>query len=543
MVGILALYPNVKNPYRDLTLLVGDSPVLAHALSGIGALHYALLANGDFSSIPWALNDTGMAGGSLQRQGARLTTNNDSKMEVRPVPKAYEHFLLFKQRALRQLSHDLEDPVMQNDDRTVAAIIALALMDAVESGSGAWKYHLEGAKNLLKRRETESISSSSVVERNNNGKKNSKSRGLVIEGLDQFVIEGCLLFEIMGSTLARPGTLSKPFYTTSSPAALKRLEQTSFVGCPAYLLEAILFVHAQWHSKFEDSSSSSSSVTAPTVDLDSPQSSTASTEGVEPQVRTPSMLLEHIRAFDAAAWAESMQTFHFLPDLSARIALGSAYKSAVYLYASRVLCHQRSSSYQTRSSPSSPSFIPSPPDYDDMAVPSDRRATSYELIRQLCAVPGADPHFKCLLWPTFIAGAESRRRSQRPTIVSLLSGVYYAITSANVRNAAWVLSVMWQKKDLQRQQLSRTRREAWLQQQQAQQPPLAYSSPSSLPSPPLPPPHSSYPHDPRHVGDGIASYGPDVYDDSNGYDDDEDEDDDFDWIQELDNSQIDWLFI
>lgn len=102
-------------------------------------------------------------------------------------------------------------------------------------------------------------------------------------------------------------------------------------------------------------------------------------------------------------------------------------------------------------------------------------------------IPPQDPHFKCLIWPTFIAGAECRDPSHRPFILDRLSALYYAIATVNVRNAAWVLSLMWRKQDLRREQ-------------------------SGL--------------------NGISSSCHDG-----------DDNDDFDWIQELDESRIDWLFI
>lgn len=61
----------------------------------------------------------------------------------------------------------------------------------------------------------------------------------------------------------------------------------------------------------------------------------------------------------------------------------------------------------------------------------------------------------------------------------------------NVRNAAWVLSLMWQKQDLRR----------------------------------------SYRGFSADLRDGF------VHDDYDDYDDD------FDWIQELDDARMDWLFI
>lgn len=165
----------MKNPYRDLIRLVGDSPLLAHTLSALGALHYALLANGDFPSLPWTSAEPASTGNLLLPHGVEEAVAGI--ISRRPVSsRAYGHFLNLKQRALRQLSLDIRDPVMQRDDRTVAAILALALLDVIESGSGAWKYHLEGAKNLLKSRGRASQPTQSII-----------------DGLDTFVVDGCLM--------------------------------------------------------------------------------------------------------------------------------------------------------------------------------------------------------------------------------------------------------------------------------------------------------------------------------------------------------------
>lgn len=261
----------------------------------------------------------------------------------------------------------------------------------------------------------------------------------------------------MGSTLSRPGALSKPFYSsTMGPDILKRLEQTSWVGCPAYLLDVIFFVHTQWDQD-----------TDPTTTAPQPTMAFTSIHLPEDSIplESPAALLQHTQAFDPVSWAHDMQSCLYLPDLSARIALATIYKAAVYLYASRVL-----------SRPRSDSSIP-----PRFSLPADHKPIATELVNQLSLIPRSDPHFKCLIWPTFIAGAESTNPAQRPVILQLLSNLFYDITSVNVRNAAWVLSLMWQKQDAKREKKS------------------------------------------VQGGD---------------YDDD-----DFDWIQELDDSKIDWLFI
>lgn len=279
--------------------------------------------------------------------------------------------------------------------------------------------------------------------------------------------------EIMGSTLARPGVLSKPFYSAAmGPAMLKRLEVTSWVGCPAYLLEVIFFVHGLWYPDTD--------VTATPQPTALPLSMQ---QGQQLTLESFAALLQGIRNFDPLAWAHELQSFCLLPDLTSRIALATAYKAAVYLYTSRVLSRARQGF--------------SPP-WTDVGVPADHSLVSDELIAQIGSVPHSDPHFKCLIWPTFIAGAECRR-SQRALVLEKLEALYQAVTSINVRNAAWVLRLMWQKQDTRRAQ----RRE---------------NLPSGLGA------------DPTASG---------VFDGN----DDSENDGSFDWIDELDESRLDWLFI
>lgn len=172
-MGDFALYSQVKNPYRDIIALVGSSPVLAFGLSAMGALHYSLLSDSDSSMMPWSPQNSGTA--NLLLSPEEIEDVITPVASRRPTSKAFEHFLEFKQRALNQLATDLSGPNMQKDDRTLAGIVVLGLLDLIESGSGAWSYHVEGAKNLLKSRP-----------------KNASGQGL-IEGLDTFAIDGCLM--------------------------------------------------------------------------------------------------------------------------------------------------------------------------------------------------------------------------------------------------------------------------------------------------------------------------------------------------------------
>ena len=170
------MYNNVQNPFLELTPLIGESPSLTYALTATGALHYTIMAHDDVSLMPWSADGTNLTGSWLSVQEVEDAAM--SSMARRPSSKAYEQFLGLKQRALQQLSRDIEDPVLRNDTRTLITIVVFALMDAIESGGGAWKYHLEGAKRLLQTRQQDS--------------NRSQTQG-IIEWLDTSAIDGCLM--------------------------------------------------------------------------------------------------------------------------------------------------------------------------------------------------------------------------------------------------------------------------------------------------------------------------------------------------------------
>ena len=96
--------------------------------------------------------------------------------------------------------------------------------------------------------------------------------------------------------------------------------------------------------------------------------------------------------------------------------------------------------------------------------------------------------------------------------------MYYAVATVNVRNAAWVLSLMWRKQDLRREHK---------QQQQQQQQQASSSSSSSA---------AAAASASAGSGSGLDLPLPLPVDSCHDCDD-------FDWIQELDESRIDWLFI
>lgn len=101
------------------------------------------------------------------------------------ISPAYEHALRFKHRVLRRLSDALQDPAERADDRTPAAILLLIMLDSLESGGGAWRSHLEGAKSLLQYR-----GRPSALAQNPHGSEADTT----VKGLISFVIDNCVSY-------------------------------------------------------------------------------------------------------------------------------------------------------------------------------------------------------------------------------------------------------------------------------------------------------------------------------------------------------------
>lgn len=328
--------------------------------------------------------------------------------------------------------------------------------------------------------------------------------------------------EIMGSTLARPGTISKPFFNQSMGTnILQRLEKTSWIGCPAYLLEVIFFLHAQNYSDEGELHSLSFLRSA----LNRPGSSLsrlmASKEKAE-------IILRHIYAFSPSRWAEDMQSTLFLRDLSKRIALASAYKSAVYLYAQRIFsvpsCHMGKVGITNEELQEGTHENGSPSMFSNSQLlgsctlpPYSRRQAATDLIRHISVIPYSDHHFKCTIWLTFIAGAEATTAQQRQFTLERLEMLWDAIASVNVQNAAQVLKSMWHKR--------REWRKARMGQHKDHEVEYADST-----------------HEMVHENSADES-SPTINDGLEVHDDVDDVDDEFNWIQVLDRSRTDWLFI
>jgi len=214
----------------------------------------------------------------------------------------------------------------------------------------------------------------------------------------------------MGTTLATPYRITQPMKPTVPILhCLYRSERMSFLGCPAELLYILMVVNWQcW---------SASQGTPP-----SPDSEFFS--GAPNSTNSELTLIDRIQNFETLAWAHKTSSCDSL-DVSQRVHIASAYKSAVLIYTIRVLC--------------SPSLQISQP---NMAL------LASQIITDLLAIPPQDPFVKCILWPTFIAGAETQEPALRSLVCDLFQRFWSGIRYGNVSDAAQVLDRIWTRVDM-----------------------------------------------------------------------------------------------
>lgn len=135
--------------------------------------------------------------------------------------------------------------------------------------------------------------------------------------------------------------------------------------------------------------------------------------------------LHLIRSFDIPAWAQSTIKSDPAVPYEDLLHLGIIWKLAADIYSSCVLC----SSAASATGPSKPPSV-------------HALRTEYSFLER-------NDHdvMKCLIWPTFVAGAASTRPEDRAWVLKTLERIWNLGHCANTKNAARILEVLWEKHD------------------------------------------------------------------------------------------------
>lgn len=105
--------------------------------------------------------------------------------------------------------------------------------------------------------------------------------------------------------------------------------------------------------------------------------------------------------------------------------LAEAYKTATLLYGARILRAFGKNAMEQ----------------------SERHKLACELLNTIESLKGDQMMFKCLLWPTFIAGTECQYHKERESAISMLRALWDSTSCLNAIGASKLLHEYWRDQD------------------------------------------------------------------------------------------------
>ncbi|KAL3460112.1 fungal-specific transcription factor domain-containing protein [Aspergillus heterothallicus] len=350
--------------------------------------------------IPYALEDKALLK-SITALAARHYANKGHSFDQTNLAidsqyaKANLEALLFKAQAINSLSGELASPEPRKKDAVMATILLLIFVELLESGLDGWSFHLKGARGLAR-----------VYRTLNLPCKNGHARSH-LDDMDQdtrsFLARQYSLIDTLGAALSHPKPLCE--LSTSYDAAVGQESIVrSFLGCPEFLLKSINFFSNQRRVVGELS-----------------QHGYGAFQGHIDDTRT---MLDLTENFDSLKWASGFHPSNVTSacEVHNLSMLSEAYKIGTLLYGRQVL-----------------------------AGMGTHPATlgNNELVSQLLAcissLRGEEAFFKCLLWPTFLAGLHCVKHSQQLLVSDTLRMLWHSTNCLNVINASNILKHYWER--------------------------------------------------------------------------------------------------
>ncbi|KAJ5192617.1 hypothetical protein N7449_008759 [Penicillium cf. viridicatum] len=306
--------------------------------------------------------------------------------------------LHFKKQTINALLSSLSNPEPSQKDAIMSTILLLIFLDLLESGIEGWKYHLHGAEGLVNLSRSLLGPSASEYINNNPGESVRETR--------RFVDRQLSLVSTFGGALSGSKSSHK-FGINVDESMNQESIIRSFLGCPVFLLGAIRYFSNQRH-------------VIETLDMHDDLST-------HKHIRDTLTMLELTANFDCLEWASGSvhSTVSLAVETRKLSLLSEAYRTATVLYGKRVLRAFKTSS-------------------GTIAVDNE------ELVLRLLDVINSlkcDPAlFKCLLWPTFIAGLECQNHSEQQVVIGFLKMLWDLTCCLNVINASKMLHDHWKRK-------------------------------------------------------------------------------------------------
>ncbi|KAL4973074.1 fungal-specific transcription factor domain-containing protein [Aspergillus desertorum] len=354
-----------------------------------GLLAYALedvpLLNSIIALAARHLVNTGYSFDQSETDGAVCTPPQSIKITV--------DALRFKTQALTSLHERLVNPYPEpcKRDARMATILLLIFLELLESGLAGWNVHLKGARALFGLYQ----SLSRHTKKSESGERERE--------IGTFIARQFSLIETPGAALSQPNSSVIENFSSTSYALIKGQESIvrSFLGCPEFILRSIQFFSTQRHLAVESAPHDAAHVQATVA------------------------MLDVTRNFNSLKWASGFQhqqssaLFLSTAEMENLYILGEAYKTAALLYGRQVLGE------------------------------GPATAGSKDLVSQLLGLinllKDQDTLFKCLLWPTFVAGLHCPERDQQRLILDFLKRIWNLTNCLNVIGASDILKHYWER--------------------------------------------------------------------------------------------------
>ncbi|KAI8943283.1 hypothetical protein NX059_001303 [Plenodomus lindquistii] len=369
------------NPMRDIIPATSAYPLLLHIIVANSAFH--------------VYNITRNPMGQSAYQGDQSPTVQAYYQAVSrfggPLTSSYHDALMAKHHAIGLLAESVATVNPSNIDLILVTILLFVNYALVESGRDKWKVHMDGALKLIKL-----LGTPPYLQR-------------PMSRLRQTILSDFLVFHILGSTFtfsSMPGLI--PDSIELEPI-LRYAETNNYLSCPGPLLRIMIESFALPDSQ------------------DSPRVTAIGTDSVQDQV---GMLLQRALAFDPYTWSNSFTPSSPDEDLSHRIRIASAHRSAVCIYLARVL-----PSTNPLLDPSSGSALVSLTGLAD------------DVVHHISHLKPGNALFKSICWPLFLAGAESEDPAQREWIMNTLDELYGLMFWGYLHTSKRVLEAIWKLKD------------------------------------------------------------------------------------------------
>ncbi|KAK0736372.1 fungal-specific transcription factor domain-containing protein [Apiosordaria backusii] len=276
----------------------------------------------------------------------------------------------------------------------LAAIVFFVNLDLIDNGKGSWQAHIEAASTLITSIQKQIASG---------GEEKAVRIDDSLMRLVDAIAADCLTYRIFGTTISGVDTSWADSMEESDLfSVLRRAEAHSYHCCPPVMLEAILATSRLFHDH----------LSAP-----------------EDKVKRALELLSRAKKFDVVDWVYAIQGLSLeQDDLSVRVSLARAHRAAACLYI--LLCV---------------------PDALEPLGLISLEPLVMELRGYIAEVPLDHVLLKGLVWPVFMAGAQTNEASQRVWYAERLESVWaknpWICPWGYIRTAIEMMKEIWEARD------------------------------------------------------------------------------------------------